>query len=124
MAHLNLIGESSARIKALTGAERLSGPKDGKDWTYLPSLEKAKASKSAAITMPCPPRPCSLISTIAAFSDLVLAVLAEENGDCSRARLAVRLEVFMPLINTCPQYLVMFLWYAEKATMSTLFMAV
>ena len=58
------MGLSEMRANALMGAPILSGPNSGKALMYLPSLSAAPARISFAVTTPCPPLPCHLISTV------------------------------------------------------------
>ena len=52
------------RLKASTGAPRLSGPKLGNACANFPSCMADMAVKSAEVTAPCPPRPCQRISMV------------------------------------------------------------
>jgi hypothetical protein len=56
------MGSSAILAKAITGAPLRSTPKAGNAWENLLSAKAATAIISAAVTDPCPPRPCKRIS--------------------------------------------------------------
>src|SRR5579859_2423308 len=64
-----LIGLSSMRQNAWTGAPMRSEPNLGNAWACLPSRNAASASSSVAVTTPCPPLPWNrtLNMVLAAF---------------------------------------------------------